>query len=159
MRRALAWCLVAGLLAGCVAETVERRRPRRGPVKEVGYVDYGGGQVRYSAVGWGWAVASRRKLAFKLMRGNCGPELEPRILDEYSRQDADASYNGVDIDASMAIGDQHYVIERYVHIAYECVARGTREASASTTTARAPLLVVPPVSVSTMTRPSPEPPK
>jgi hypothetical protein len=174
MRRGLALVLAAAvLLAGCVAETVQRRRPRRGPVKEVGYVDFGGGQVRYSAEGWGWAVASRRKLALKLMSRNCGRDLEPRVTDEYTRQDADAAFNGQGIDASMDIGDnQHYLIEHYVHLTYECVPRGAPpEPAPSTTTVHAPALVIPPISASsstlavapaspsTSTLASPEPPK
>ncbi len=150
MRRALPLLLAALTLSACVAETVERRRPRRGPVKEVGFVEYGGGQVRYSAEGWSWAVASRRRLALKLMSRNCGPDLEPRITDEYTRQDADATYSGVDIESSMAMGDQHYVIERYVHLAYECVLPGAApEPAVSTSTARAPALVIPAVFAST----------
>lgn len=163
MRR-LALPLAAVLLAACAAETVARRKPRRGPVKEVGYVDMGGGEVRYSAEGWPAAVASRRRLALKLMRVNCGKELEPRIVDEYTRQDADAPYAGQDIEASMDSGGEHYVIERYVHIAYECRPRGWTEPEPSTAPARAPMLVVPPmisssaaVSPSTSTPPSPEP--
>ena len=135
MRRAGAVALAAVLLSACVAVTVERHRPRRGPVKEVGYVDFGGGQVRYSAEGWSWIVSSRRKTALKLMSVNCGPDLEPGIIDEYSRMDADASYNGEDIDASMKMGDEHYHIERYIHLAYECRPRSAPTPSVSTATA------------------------
>ena len=169
MRRAAALVLAAGLLSACVAVTVERRHPRRGPVKEVGYVDLGGGQVRYSAVGWSWFVASRRKTALKLMRVNCGPDLAPAITDEYSRMDADAAYNGEDIDASMKMGDEHYHIERYIHLAYECRPLGAAPATVSTTTAHGPSLVIPEIPASTATLvvpatssatlPAPEPPR
>jgi hypothetical protein len=150
MRRALALALAAALLSACVAVTVERHKPRRGPVKEVGYIDYGGGQVRYSSEGWAWVVASRRKTALKLMSRNCGPDLEPAITDEYSRQDADAAYNGSDIDA-VTMGDQHFLIEHYVHLAYECRPKGAAAPAVSTTTARGPVLVIPQVPVSTTT--------
>ena len=161
MRRAAPLVLAAVLLSACVAVTVERRRPRRGPVKEVGYVDFGGGQVRYSAEGWSWVVASRRRTALKLMSRNCGPDLTPAITDEYSRADADAAYNGADIDASMSIGDQHYVIERYVHLAYNCVPLGGAppEPAVSTASVRAPALVIPAVAPSSSTLVSPEPPR
>jgi hypothetical protein len=149
MKRAAALVLAAAVLSSCVAVTVERRRPRKGPVKEVGYVDYGGGQVRYSAEGWGWAVASRRKTALRLMRRNCGSELVPEITDEYSRADADASYNGEDIDASMKIGGEHFKIERYIHLAYECRPKGSPPVVVSTSTASGPSLVIPAVSAST----------
>jgi len=148
MNRALPLALAALLLSACVAETVERRRPRKGPVKEVGFVDFGGGHVRYSAEGWSWAVASRRRLALKLMARNCGKELEPRITDEYTRQDADAPYAGQDIGSSMSIGDEHFNIERYVHVSYECRVPGAAEPAVSTAAARGPLLVIPAVSVS-----------
>ena len=148
MRRAAGLVLAALVLSACVAETVARRAPRRGPIKEVGFVEYGGGQVRYSDEGWRWVVASRRKTALKLMARNCGPDLSPEIVDEYSRTDADAAYSGEDIDASMSSGDQHYVIERYIHLAYEC--RSTAASAVSTTT-----LSVPVPSSSTLAVPEP----
>lgn len=148
MKRAAAIVLAAAVLSSCVAVTVEKRRPRRGPVKEVGYVDYGGGQVRYSAEGWAWAVASRRKTALRLMNGNCGPDLKPEITDEYSRSDADAAYNGEDIDASMKVGDEHFKIERYIHLAYECRPLNAPAVAVSTPAASGPTLVIPAVSTS-----------
>ena len=151
MNRAFLLVLTACVLSACVAETVERRRPRKGPVKEVGFVDFGGGHIRYSSEGWNWAVSSRRRLALKLMSRNCGKELTPKIVDEYVRQDADATYSGQDINSSMAIGDEHFKIEHYVHLSYECRVPGAPDPVVSTTTVRAPLLVVPAVSSSTPT--------
>jgi len=145
MRRWSPLALAALVLAGCVAETIERRKPRKGPVKEVGYVDFGGGRVRYSAEGWGWIVASRRRLAERLMARNCGKDLEPRVVDEYVRKDADATYAGEDVVASLSHGDEHYVVERYVHVAYECRPPGWVEPAVSTGPARAPVLVIPAV--------------
>lgn len=142
MRRILAVSIALSLSA-CVAETVERRRPRMGPIKAVGYVDMGGGHVRYSSEGWSWAVASRRRLALKLMARNCG-ELEPKIIDEYVRQDADAPYAGQDIASSLAIGDEHFLIEHYIHLAYECRLPGVVDVAPSTSAARGPSLVIPP---------------
>ncbi len=169
MRRLALLALAAALLCACVAETVERRRPRKGPVKEVGYVDFGGGRVRYSAEGWGWFVASRRRLARKLMSRNCGDDLEPRIVDEFTRQDADATYIEEDISSTMTRGDEHYVVEHFVHLTYECRPTGWTEPVVSTGAARAPLQVIPSVPsstaaasvpVSTNTLPSPpEPPR
>jgi len=148
MKRAVLLVLAAAALSSCVAITVEKRKPRKGPVKEVGYIDYGGGQVRYSAEGWAWAVASRRKTALRLMRSNCGPELKPEVTDEYSRSDADAAYNGEDIDSSMKIGDEHYKIERYIHLAYECRPKNAPAVAVSTPTASGPTLVIPAVASS-----------
>jgi hypothetical protein len=151
MKRAILLILAACALSACVAETVERRKPRKGPVKEVGFVEFGGGHVRYSTEGWDWVVASRRRLALKLMERNCGKELAPKITDEYSRQDADASYSGQDISSSMYIGDEHFKIERYMHLTYECRVPGAPEPVISTTAATAPAMVVPAVSSSTPT--------
>jgi hypothetical protein len=150
MRRGWALALATALLSACVAVTVERRHPRKGPIKEVGYIDYGGGQVRYSSEGWGWVVASRRKTALKLMSRNCGPDLVPAITDEYSRTDADAAYSGEDLEA-MTMGSQHFQIEHYIHLAYECRPRGSQPPAISTSTARGPSLVIPALSASTTT--------
>ncbi|MFI5345174.1 MAG: hypothetical protein ACHQ51_02255 [Elusimicrobiota bacterium] len=151
MKRIILLVLTACALSACVAETVERRRPRKGPVKEVGFVEYGGGHVRYSAEGWNWAVASRRRLALKLMERNCGKELTPKIVDEYTRQDADATYSGQDINSSMSIGDEHFKIEHYVHLSYECRVPGAPEPVISTAAAHAPVQVIPAVASSTPT--------
>lgn len=151
MKRAVLLAVAAALLSSCVAITVEKRKPRKGPVKEVGYIDYGGGQVRYSAEGWAWAVASRRKTALRLMKHNCGSELKPEITDEYSRQDADAAYNGEDIDSSMKVGEEHFKIERYIHLAYECRPLNAPAVAVSTPTASGPTLVIPAVGTSSST--------
>jgi hypothetical protein len=151
MKRGLALALAAALLSACVAVTVEKRRPRKGPIKEVGYIDFGGGEVRYSSEGWSWAVSSRRKTALRLMRRNCGPDLTPAITDEYSRVDADAPYSGEDIGASMSSGGPHYDIEHYIHILYECRPAGWTPPAISTSTVHGPVLVIPAVPVSTTT--------
>jgi hypothetical protein len=145
MRRLFCLVATACVLSACVAETVERRHPRHGPIKEVGYVELGGGRVRYSSEGWQWIVASRRRLALKLMSRNCGRDLTPKITDEFTRQDADAPYAGQDITSSLASGNPHYLIERYVHITYECQAAGTTETAVSSAAVRAPILVVDPI--------------
>lgn len=122
--------LLLGLIvpmASCVSESVERRRPRRGPVQEVGYVDHGGGVVRYSLDGWSWFVKGRRRHAQRLMRGNCGGDLEPFVVDEYARQDADAPYAGDELAVSLQAGSEHYKIEPFIHLVYECRPRGGRE--------------------------------
>ena len=112
------------LLPACVAETVERRRPRKGPVKAVGFVDLGGGQVRYSLDGWGWFVSGRRRHALRIMRKNCGSELAPQVMDEYTRQDADIAYSGEDISVNIDKGLEHFKISPFHHMSYECRPRG-----------------------------------
>lgn len=119
MHRSTAGLLLIPLLAGCVAETVERRKPRRGPVAEVGFVDLGGGHVRYSTEGWGPAVALRRSSAMRKMRGTCKP-LEVKILAEETREDADTPYSQDDL-SQMAKGVEHFKLAPYHHITYECL--------------------------------------
>lgn len=169
MRKALALFALT-LLSGCVAESVERRRPRKGPIKEVGFVDLGGGNIRYSTEGWSWFVAGRRRHAMRLMRKNCGKELVPRITDEYRRQDADISYAGEDITTNLDKGMDHFKIAPFDHLVYECRTPATANEPIRVSTAPArSILVVPPVpetstaavtapAVSTTTAPQ-EPPK
>ncbi len=141
------------LLSACVAETIERHRPRKGPIKEVGFVDLGGGKVRYSVDGWSWFVAGRRRHALRLMRKNCGKKLSSQVLDEYLRQDADISYAGDDITASLNLGMDHFKIAPFQHMTYECRPKGAaHEAPRISTAAPRVILVVPPVvEVSTIT--------
>ncbi|MEK7389902.1 MAG: hypothetical protein AAB036_09395 [Elusimicrobiota bacterium] len=119
MRSAI-FLISALTLSSCVAETVERRRPRLGPVAAVGFVDHGGGRVRYSLDGWSWFVSGRRRHALRLMHKNCGKKLDAQVTDEYPRQDANISYAGDDITLNMDKGVEHYRIEPFQHMTYEC---------------------------------------
>lgn len=141
MRRS-ALAAVALLLSACVAETVERRRPRRGPIKEVGFVEAGGGHVRYSIDGWSWFVSGRRRHALRLMRRNCGKQLAPQVLDEYQRQDADIAFAGEDIATNIDKGLEHFKIAPFQHMVYECRFKGSPAEAPSVSTG--PVLVVPP---------------
>jgi hypothetical protein len=118
---------LALLLAGCVAETVQKNRPRKGTIKEVGYVDLGGGQVRYSLDGWGWFVAGRRRAARALMRHTCG-KLKPVVIEEFEREDADVPYSQDDIAATMGRGAEHFTVARYMHIVFDCAYSSTAPA-------------------------------
>lgn len=140
------------LLSACVAETVERRKPRKGPIKIVGFVDMGGGTIRYSTDGWGWFVAGRRRDALRKMRRNCGKELAPQVVDEYLRQDADISYAGEDISTNLDKGMDHFKIAPFEHLVYECRPKGASyEPPHVSTSAPRIILVVPPVASSTTT--------
>jgi hypothetical protein len=127
MNRAAAFCrpgvllLVCALLAGCVAETVRQDPPRKGPVKEVGYVYYGGGEVRYSDEGWDWFVAGRRRDAWRRMRHICG-KLKPAIVEESNREDADVPYSQEDIQVTMREGTEHFIVAPFTHLVFECQA-------------------------------------
>ncbi|MBI5246410.1 MAG: hypothetical protein HY923_04465 [Elusimicrobia bacterium] len=136
------------LLQSCVAETVERRRPRKGPIKEVGFVDLGGGQVRYSTDGWPWFVSGRRRHALRLMRKNCGKDLSPQVLDEYQHQDSDIAYAGEDISTNLGTGMDHFKIAPFQHMKYECRPKGA-PVEVIKVSSGSPVMVIPPVSVST----------
>jgi len=114
---------IAAAFSGCVAEMVERKKPRKGPVPEVGYVDQGGGELRYSAEGWGIVVSSRRRTALRRMRKVCkskSKDLYAKITDEYTHQDADAIYSGEELADNMEKGLEHYKVALYHHIVFEC---------------------------------------
>ena len=83
--RAFVLPALAVLLAGCVAETVRKNPPRKGPVQTVGYIDLGGGEVRYSTDGWSWFVAGRRHAAVHLMHRVCG-RFRPVVTKEFTKE-------------------------------------------------------------------------
>lgn len=157
MKRALPLLFLV-FLAACVAETVERKRPRKGPIEAVGFVDLGGGNIRYSTEGWGWFVAGRRRDALRKMRKNCGKKLSAQVVDEYKRDDADISYAGEDVTTNLARGLDHYRYAPFQHMIYECRPKGgpAEPISISTGTPKV-ILVVPAVEESTTTVTSPAP--
>ncbi|MBI3551287.1 MAG: hypothetical protein HY077_02110 [Elusimicrobia bacterium] len=108
-------------LSGCVAELVEKEKPRKGPVPEVGYIALGGGEVRYSTDGWGFVVSLRRRTALRKMRKVCrGKGLVAKISDDFTRQDSDAIYSGEELSDNMQKGLEHYSVAMYRHIVFEC---------------------------------------
>jgi len=147
MKRAALFMAILFLQA-CVAETVERRKPRKGPIKEVGFVDMGGGMVRYSIEGWSWFVSGRRRDALRKMRKNCGKELAPQVLDDYLRQDSDIAYAGEDITTNLGTGMDHFKIAPFQHMHYECRPKGAPPEVIQVSSG-SPVMVIPPVSVST----------
>ncbi len=118
--RWLAPLLALVLLTGCVAEVVEKRKPRKGPVPEVGFVDPGGGEVRYSTDGWGFVISMRRATALRRMRHVCG-RLPAKIVDEYTKDDIEVPYSGEDLEVNIQRGLEHYNVAPYHHIIFECV--------------------------------------
>lgn len=98
---------------------VEKRRPRSGPVKEVGYIEKGSGEVKYSIEGWGWFVAGRRRNALRRMRKVCKP-LKAVVIDEFTRQDVEVRYNNEDVNQNLDKGLDHYTVAPYEHIVFEC---------------------------------------
>jgi hypothetical protein len=118
--RAFVIALVCILMSGCMAEFVEKKPPRKGPVAEVGYIERGGGDVRYSIEGWGLVVSARRSAAMRKIRRLC-KHLQPKIVDEFTREDADAPYSGAELSEGMARGLEHYKVAPYRHIIFDCV--------------------------------------
>lgn len=117
----VAWLAVLVGLSGCVAETVHKTKPRKGPVAAVGYIDLGGGEVRYSTDGWGIAINLRRRSALRMARRVCrGKSLEVRIVDEWTHEDADPIYSGEDLDENLEKGLEHFKVASYHHISYDC---------------------------------------
>lgn len=116
---------VLTVLSGCMAEIVEKKKPRKGPVPEVGYIETGGGEVRYSTDAWGFVVGWRRGTALRKARKVCrskDKDLAPKIVDEWTHEDADAIYSdsGEEMDELMKHGLEHYKVAPYHHIVFEC---------------------------------------
>ena len=122
--------LAVFFLAGCVAETVRKSPPRKSPIKEVGYIDMGGGEVRYSEEGWSWFVAGRRRAAVHLMRHVCG-KLKPVVTEEFIKEDADVPYAQSDIQESMQRGAEHFIVAPYTHMIYDCAWTSTGPVTSS----------------------------
>ncbi len=121
MKRLPALVLAAALACGCGAELGERRAKKSGPVKEVGLIDAGGGQVKYSLKGAEFLKKSRRKDAFAKMTEACGGADRFRIVDEVAREEVGATYKAEELEASAAYKKSlHYATEMYQHIFFEC---------------------------------------
>ena len=122
--RAFVLPALAVLLAGCVAETVRKNPPRKGPVQTVGYIDLGGGEVRYSTDGWSWFVAGRRHAAVHLMHRVCG-RFRPVVTEEFTKEDADVPYSQEDITVTIPLGAEHFTVAPYTHLVFECAESST----------------------------------
>jgi len=107
-------------LSSCVAEMVTKTPPRKGPVKEVGFIQTGGGEVRFSTDGWGWVIALRRGEAHRRMRRLCGKELKVKVVDEFTHEDVEATYSSDDM-VELSKGVNHFEVAPYHHIVFDCV--------------------------------------
>jgi hypothetical protein len=111
------------LLSGCVAEMVQKHPPRRSTVPGVGYIELGGGDVRYSVDGWGIVVSMRRHRALSKMRAVCKTkqkDLEPKINDEYTHNDVDSIYSADELDVNLQHGLEQYHVAPYHHLVFDC---------------------------------------
>jgi hypothetical protein len=98
---------------------IERRKPRKGPIEEVGYIEMGGGEVKYSIEGWRPFVASRRRNALWRMKRVCRP-LKAVITDEFIRQGVAVPYSQDDLEQNIGKGIDHYTVAPFQHIVFEC---------------------------------------
>jgi hypothetical protein len=121
-RLGLVFCVSAALLlTGCVAEFSQKRAPRRSTVPGVGYIDTGGGDVRYSAEGWGLVLWLRHAAAMRKVRGLCrAKDLKVRIVDEFTHNDTDMIYTGEELDVNIKNGLDQYHVAPFHHIVFEC---------------------------------------
>ena len=110
----------AAALAGCTAEMVQKKPPRKGPVPEVGLIDKGNGDIRYSVEGWAWVIAGRRRTALRKIKKLC-KDLSYSIIDEFTREDVEVPYSQDELDTNMDKGVRHYNISPFHHILFDCV--------------------------------------
>jgi len=116
------WVLAAAvLLSGCRAAVVELRRPVKGPVAEVGYIDPGGGHVRYALRGAKFLVNQRRRDALKRAGRHCDGGMNVRLVKEWRQDDVETPYNGDELEAALKLDLDHYRLEPYQHLLFDCV--------------------------------------
>ena len=107
-------------MSGCMTTMVKEQKPRKGPVVEVGYIDLGGGEIKYSPVGYKWAIKMRRSSAMRRMRKLCAP-LDFKITDEFTWEDVAVSYSEGKLGDQVGLGHKHYNLDPYIHIVFECL--------------------------------------
>ncbi len=112
--------LFAAVLLGCAVETLESRPRRISRVEGVGVIDPGGGHLRYAITGGNFMIGKRRKRAFKKMTKHCGGEKRLKIKKEYTIEDVETSFQQTDLEASKLLEQDHYTVERYRHVIFEC---------------------------------------
>jgi hypothetical protein len=118
------WVLASAaglLLSGCRGSVVELRRPVKGPVAEVGYIDPGGAHVRYALRGAAFLVKMRRSDALKRAGRHCGGALNVKLVKEWRQDDVETPYNADDLEASLKLDLDHYRLEPYQHMQLDCV--------------------------------------
>ncbi len=110
----------AALICGCAVDMVESRPRRMGSVEGVGVIDPGGGHLRYPIKGGNFLIKKRRRRAFKKMARHCGGEKRFRIKKEYTIEDVETSFQQTDLEAAKLLEQDHYTVERYRHVVFEC---------------------------------------
>ncbi|MFA6093053.1 MAG: hypothetical protein WCU88_07050 [Elusimicrobiota bacterium] len=111
---------LAMVICGCRASVVELRKAQKGPVPEVGYIDPGGGQLRWALKGGSLLQRQRRKNALKRAALHCAGA-EVKVKREWTQEDAETSYQAEDLAESVRLGLEHYRVEPYMHLEFECV--------------------------------------
>lgn len=120
--RAAALAALAALtLSGCQAQLVETRRPVKGPVAAVGWLDPGGGAARYLLSGANFILEQRRSDAMTRIGVFCGGQGRYKIVDEVDRYASEATFHDEDLEGKVASGGRHYETDKYRYVYFECV--------------------------------------
>lgn len=109
------------VLAGCRAVVVELRKPVKGPVAEVGFIDPGGGHVRYALRGGRVMSGARRRDALRRAGRHCGGLMNVKLVKEWRQDDVETPYNADELEAALKLDLDHYRMEPYQHLLFDCV--------------------------------------
>jgi hypothetical protein len=113
--------LALAALGGCATiQVVEKHPPRTGPVPEVGLIDTGSGEVKYSTDGWRWIVGLRRRSALRRIAKIC-KGLPYKIVDEFTHNDMEVSYSQSELNDNIGHGLEHYNVNPFHHMIFDCV--------------------------------------
>jgi len=91
------------LFSSCKASVVDTHPAVKGPVPEVPYIDFGGGQVRYPLGGARSLLGVRRRDAFRRMARFCGGAAHVKVRREFDRDDSETPYNAGELEEVVAL--------------------------------------------------------
>lgn len=107
-------------LAACKASLVDTRQALKGPVPEVPYIDFGGGEVRYPLGGAKSLRGFRRRDALAKMGRFCGGAAHVKVEREFDRDDMETPYHAGELEEVVALQAEHYRVHPYRHIVFGC---------------------------------------
>lgn len=84
--------------------------------------------MRYALRGAAFLVRQRRAHALRLAKRRCAALNAPqkasapafKIVKEWSQEDSETPYNAEELDVSLKNGLEHYRVEPYRHLLFEC---------------------------------------
>ena len=120
MKRMGALLGTLALFSSCKASVVDTHPAVKGPVPEVPYIDFGGGQVRYPLGGARSLLGVRRRDAFRRMARFCGGAAHVKVRREFDRDDSETPYNAGELEEVVALQAEHYRVHSYRHIEFQC---------------------------------------